>query len=137
MIFYIVIPAYNEEAYIGKTLQSLVEQTLLPKKIIVVNDGSTDNTQSIINEFAHKHPFISSIVTDSEKGHEPGAKIVSAFNAGLKTLDSDYDIICKFDADLIFSPNYLEGVSRLYSENSSCGIAGGFCTIEKKWALGD
>lgn len=52
MNFYIVIPAHNEESYLGQTLQSLVEQTLLPKKIVVVDDHSTDTTAIIAQEFS-------------------------------------------------------------------------------------
>ena len=47
MNYYIIIPAYNEEAFIGLTLQSLISQTVLPKKVVVVNDNSTDNTAKI------------------------------------------------------------------------------------------
>jgi glycosyltransferase involved in cell wall biosynthesis len=52
MKYYIIIPAYNEEAFISLTLQSLVEQTVLPTKIVVVNDNSTDKTPEIVSEFA-------------------------------------------------------------------------------------
>ena len=54
MNFYIIIPAHNEEAFLEKTLQSLVEQTLLPKRIVVVNDASTDGTQNIIQKIFRK-----------------------------------------------------------------------------------
>ncbi|MDP5097328.1 MAG: glycosyltransferase, partial [Flavobacterium sp.] len=58
MKYYIIIPAYNEEAFMALTLQSLVEQTVLPTKIVVVNDNSTDKTQEIVSDFASKYPFI-------------------------------------------------------------------------------
>lgn len=51
MHYYIVIPTHNEEAFIALTLQSLVEQTVLPKKIVVVNDNSTDKTVEIVTSF--------------------------------------------------------------------------------------
>jgi len=55
----------------------------------------------------------------------------------LETLDSNYDIICKYDADLIFPKNYLEQVSNAFKKNKKCGIASGFCYIEKngEWVL--
>ena len=55
MNIYIVIPAHNEEDYIGKTLESLVTQTLLPKKVVVVNDNSNDSTQTIAKDYASKY----------------------------------------------------------------------------------
>ncbi len=97
-----------------------------------MNDGSTDNTQNIVNEYANRHAYISSVQRNSKGEHEPGGKIVAAFNEGLATLDSEYDVICKFDADLIFPSNYLERLVESFSRNPNCGIAGGVCTIEKK-----
>ena len=108
MNFHIIIPAHNEEDYIGKTLESLVQQTLLPKAVIVVNDNSTDQTQHICDDYASKHPYISVLNSTSSNKHLPGSKIINAFNKGLAVLDKDYDIICKFDADLIFPKDYLE-----------------------------
>lgn len=52
MNYYLVIPTYNEERFIALTLQSLVAQTVLPAKIVVVNDGSTDSTKVSFNRFA-------------------------------------------------------------------------------------
>jgi glycosyltransferase involved in cell wall biosynthesis len=55
--YYIVIPAHNEQ-FISLTLESLVKQTLLPKKVVIVNDNSTDNTADIVLAFAKEHPFV-------------------------------------------------------------------------------
>lgn len=137
MNFYIVIPAHNEEAFISKTLQSLVDQTVLPKNIMVVNDNSTDSTQTIIDSFSEKYSFIKSISTISSAVNIPGSKVINAFKNGLKELDNEFDVICKFDADLIFPSNYLETIQSIFSENENCGMAGGFCYIVKndKWIL--
>ncbi len=135
---YIVIPAYNEAEFIGQTLQSLVNQTVLPSKLVVVNDRSTDDTVKIITAFTQKYDFISLVHTFSTvEGHEPGSKVINAFNQGLSKLDQEYDIICKFDADLIFPNNYLETIIGHFQEDSKTGMAGGFCTIERKqqWEL--
>ena len=129
---YIIIPAYNEAEFIGQTLQSLVNQNVLPAKIVVVNDRSTDDTEKIINSFTQKYDFISLVNTTSTvKGHAPGSKVITAFNQGLSTLDNDFDIICKFDADLIFPHDYLETIIAHFQKDSQIGMAGGFCTIEK------
>ncbi|REE08681.1 glycosyl transferase family 2 [Winogradskyella pacifica] len=137
MNFYIIIPAHNEEDYIGKTLDSLVKQTLLPKKVVVVNDHSSDNTQSIVEDYSSKHSWISLLNSKSSDKHLPGSKIISAFNKGLASLDDDYDIICKFDADLIFPKNYLEQLTKHFNSNKNLGMASGFCYIEKhnEWIL--
>lgn len=137
MNFYIIIPAHNEEDYIGKTLESLVQQTLLPKALVVVNDNSSDTTQHIIEDYASKYVWISVVNSKSIDQHLPGSKIIKAFNKGLDHLDANYDIICKFDADLIFPENYLEKISNQFKSNKKLGMASGFCYIAKndEWIL--
>ncbi|MEG9328672.1 Glycosyl transferase family 2 [Salinimicrobium catena] len=137
MNIYIVIPAHNEEAFLADTLQSLVDQTLQPKKLVVVDDQSSDNTAGIAKSFAENFPFIELIRTTSSDVHLPGSKIVNAFQKGLKELDKEYDVICKFDADLIFPKDYLEDLSRHFSENPKAGMVGGFCYIKEgdDWKL--
>ncbi|WP_034043394.1 glycosyltransferase family 2 protein [Wocania ichthyoenteri] len=137
MNFYIIIPAHNEEASIGLTLDSLINQTLLPKRVVVVNDNSTDKTQDIVEVFTEKHTWISLINSKSSNQHLPGSKIIKAFYKGFETLDADYDAICKFDADLIFPENYLEQLTFHFKNNEKLGMAAGFCYIEKnnEWVL--
>lgn len=130
MDFCIIIPAHNEEAYLESTLQSFVQQTLLPNKLIVVNDGSTDNTQKIIDSFSKRHSFIESINSKSSNYHEPGSKVINAFYKGYETLQTPYDLIGKFDADIILPPNYFEKIVALFASDEKIGIAGGNLYIE-------
>lgn len=131
MIYYIVIPAYNEQRNIGLTLDSILKQTLLPQNVVVVNDNSTDNTAAIVKEFAEKNDFISLVNTNSTQIHLPGSKVINAFNQGLEVLDENYDFIVKLDADLILPENYFERIARIFSENPKVGMAGGRAFIEK------
>ena len=73
----------------------------------------------------------------SSNEHLPGSKIINAFYKGYQTLDSHYDVICKFDADLIFPDNYLESLAAHFKANQKLGMASGFCYIEKNntWVL--
>ena len=137
MNFYIIIPAHNEADSIELTLNSLANQSYLPKKVIVVNDNSTDNTVSIVNGFVEKYNFIELVNSQSSDQHLPGSKIINAFYKGYQTLDNHYDVICKFDADLIFPDNYLEVLSVHFNTNKKLGMASGFCYIEKNgdWVL--
>lgn len=134
MNFYIIIPAHNEAEFISKTLQSLVQQTYLPKKIVVVNDHSTDKTGEIVRQFAKKYSFILLVeesLATSSNAHIPGSKVIQAFEQGLNELDNSYDVLCKFDADLVFPKNYLEILKKQFKKNQKLGICGGFCTIQK------
>lgn len=133
----IIIPAHNEEAFIQKTLLSLTTQTVLPDRIVVVDDQSTDQTASKAQAIAENHNYIFVIRTKSSEEHLPGSKVVHAFQKGLESLDQDFDIYCKFDADLIFPENYLERIVELYQNDPQVGMVGGFCQIMKdeKWEL--
>lgn len=137
MNLYIVIPAHNEADYIEKTLQSLASQTLLPKKVLVVNDHSTDETTAIVKKFSANYPFMEVLNNFSSKEHLPGSKIINAFYKGFEQLDENFDVICKYDADLIFPKNYLERLAEEFQQNEKLGMAGGFCYVEKdnKWKL--
>ena len=137
MKFYIVIPTYNEEKFISLTLQSLVKQTVLPSKVVVVNDGSTDKTEEIIQSFVEKYSFITLVNKTSEAIHLPGSKVIQAFNKGLETLDDNYDFIVKADADLIFPTNYFETIINHFQSDSTIGMVGGFAYIEQngEWIL--
>ena len=137
MKYYIVIPSYNEEALIGLTLQSLISQTVLPSKIVVVNDNSTDRTAEVVLEFAKNNPYISLVNKSSENIHLPGSKVIQAFEKGFETLDDNYDLIVKIDADLIFPTNYFETIIKQFQSDERIGMVGGFCYIEKngEWIL--
>ena len=137
MNYYIVIPAHNEEAFIALTLQSLLSQSVLPKKIVVVNDNSTDKTADIVTAFAKENPFITLVNKTSEAIHLPGSKVIQAFHKGFETLDENYDVIVKLDADLILPNNYFETVLNIFKKDATIGMAGGFAYIEKngQWIL--
>lgn len=137
MNFYIVIPAHNEQDTIGITLESLINQTLQPKRVVVVNDNSTDNTSNVVSEFTNKHDWITLVENTSSDAHLPGSKIINAFYKGYETLDNSYDVICKYDADLIFPSNYLETLASHYNSDERLGLIAGHCYIKNNgnWEL--
>ena len=119
------------------TLQSLADQTVLPTKAVIVNDNSTDKTADIVLAFAEKYPWISLLNATSDAIHLPGSKVILAFQKGLETLDDQYDIMVKADADLIFPPNYFETIINHFQSDDKIGMVGGFAYIEKngEWLL--
>ena len=137
MKYYIIIPTYNEEKFISLTLQSLVEQTVLPTKIVVVNDNSTDNTPAIVSEFAAKFPYITLVNKKSDAVHLPGSKVIQAFKKKKKHIDDQYEMLVKVDADLIFPHDYFETIIDHFQSDATIGMVGGFCYIEKNgdWIL--
>ena len=138
MKYYIIIPAHNEGQFLTDALQSVVTQTLPPKRVVVVNDNSSDNTEQIIDGFTAKYSYISKINAQSSTAHLPGSKVVNAFNKGLEQLDEDYDFIVKLDADIILPDSYFEKVAKIFSKDVKIGIAGGFAYEQDKngdWKL--
>nr|WP_199162028.1 glycosyltransferase family 2 protein [Elizabethkingia sp. ASV34] len=138
MKFLIVIPTHNEEENVLQCLESLRKQSFQDFSCVVINDGSTDNTKVLVEHFientklnrAQVSMFTLHNLPKSE--HQPGAKVVRTFNKGLEGIElDDYDIVCKFDADIIFPENYLEKVSSVYKENPKSGMVSGLVYIEK------
>ncbi len=137
MKYYVVIPAHNEASFLKLTLDSLAAQTVLPTKVVVVDDHSSDATFSIASDFAQQHPWLSVIRAESHAVHLPGSKVIRAFEKGFATLDQNFDIIVKADADLIFPPSYFETILQHFASDERIGMAGGFAYIEKngEWVL--
>jgi glycosyltransferase involved in cell wall biosynthesis len=137
MKYYVVIPAYNEALFIGPMLQSLAMQTILPAKAVIVDDSSTDDSAEIARNFTQHNLWLSIITNKSDALHLPGSKVIRAFQKGLDSLDDDYDVIVKLDADLILPPDYFKEVLKAFAENPKAGMAGGFAYIEKngEWIM--
>jgi len=134
---YIVItPARNEEENIAHTIESMVAQSARPAQWIIVNDGSTDSTKSIIDEAASIHPWIKPVHRIDRGFRQQGGGVVEAFNEGFqKTNIEDWDFLVKFDADLSFEPNYFERCIQKFEENPKLGIGGGMISHEVEGQL--
>lgn len=131
MKFLIIIPTHNEEKNILFTLKSLESQTFQDFLCVIVNDGSTDKTQEIVKDFIQENSKFK-IQNLELSTHEPGAKVVRTFNNGLETVAlQDFDVICKFDADIIFPPNYLQKIKTIYETQPGAGMVSGLVKIKK------
>ena len=128
----IIIPIFNEQDFIKKSVESLIGQTTKPAEVIYVNDNSTDNSKNIIKNLIKSHEWIRLIDRESIQEHMPGAKVVEAFNFGLKHLKTKFDIICKFDGDIVLPKNYIEKIIEIFNKKQSIGIVGGNLYIFKK-----
>jgi glycosyltransferase involved in cell wall biosynthesis len=129
--FLIIIPAHNEENNLPFTLDSLQQQSFKDFKVVVVNDGSTDLTSEIIKKYTLQDSRFETINLEKSL-HQPGSKVVAAFKNGLQTQDlNQFDIICKFDSDIILSENYLQTVADSFVKNPDYGLVGGLLYVEK------
>jgi poly-beta-1,6-N-acetyl-D-glucosamine synthase len=128
MQYSIVSPIKNEEKFIKKTIDSVINQTVRPKEYILVDDGSTDDTLSILESYAQKYDWIK-VVPHNTKSQERagGSKVVKAFYFGYNTITNhDYDFIVKLDGDLELPINYFEKIIEEFKADSKVGICGGY-----------
>jgi glycosyltransferase involved in cell wall biosynthesis len=126
----IVTAAYNEEKYIGQLIESVVSQTVLPKKWIIVSDGSTDRTDEIVQKHAEQWEFIELHRITEDHPRNLTAQ-VHAINAGFARLSGiDCEFIGNLDADVSFEPTYFERILKKLSQDPSLGLAGG-CICEE------
>lgn len=139
MIKYVVIsPVRNEQDYIQRTYESLVSQTLLPLQWIIVNDGSTDDTEAMVLRYVAQHSWIKLITLKDRGYYFPGTGVVNVFNAGLAVVSQpDWEFVVKLDVDLSFEPNYFELLLNRFSDNPKLGMGSGVTYLEsdKGWVM--
>lgn len=113
----IIIPVYNVEKYLKKCLDSVLEQTYKNLEIILVDDGSTDNSKTICDEYEKKDKRIKLI-------HKENGGLSDARNAGINIAKGEY--ITFVDSDDYISKDYVEYMYKMIKENnvklSICGI---------------
>lgn len=107
--YLLITPCRNEAKYIEVTLQTTCAQTIPPALWIIVDDGSTDTTPEILEDYAEKYDFIK-VVKRADRGERAvGPGVIEAFYEGLAHADlDDFDYVVKFDADLELPPRYFE-----------------------------
>src|SRR5439155_23501857 len=123
MKYVLITPAHNEEAFIEKTLTSMVAQTRLPERWVIVDDGSTDRTAQIVEGYASRYQWIE-LFRRPQRIDRSFAGKVHAFNAGLERARSlEFDVIGKLDADLSFDPEYVEFLFGKFAEDLRIGVS--------------
>src|SRR5271166_2266151 len=123
--YVLLTPVKNEESTIGITIDSVVRQSVLPTEWIIVSDGSTDQTDSIVEAAARTDPWIRLIQLPIRQTRSFSA-VVQATETGVKALKStEYEYLGLLDADVRFVPNYFERLIERFEQNLSLGLAGG------------
>jgi poly-beta-1,6-N-acetyl-D-glucosamine synthase len=129
----LITPARDEAAFIGKALEAVVVQTVLPLKWVIVSDGSTDGTDDLVQGYTAKYDWIELLRMPERKERDFAGK-VHAFNAGYaRVRHLDFDIVGNLDADASFEPDYLEYLLDKFAQNPGLGVAG-TNYLEDSWA---
>jgi glycosyltransferase involved in cell wall biosynthesis len=125
MLRYVLItPARNEEKHIDTLIQSMIAQTALPVRWVIVNDGSSDATAKIVERYLEKHDWIELLTLPIHRDRSFAAK-VHAFSAGQERVKGlEYDIIGNLDSDVSFDPDYCEFLLRQFQQDLTLGVAG-------------
>ena len=125
MNYIIISPVKNEEKYIKFTLDSIVNQTLLPLEWIIIDDGSNDHTVDIIKHYAVNYPWIELLNCPTFEKHDYSSRIVLLFNYGLTFIKNEYEIVLKLDGDVSFEKDFCENILHEFEKNHKLGIASG------------
>jgi glycosyltransferase involved in cell wall biosynthesis len=122
----LITPCRDEAKYARRTIESVLNQTVLPARWIIVDDGSKDETPQILAAYAAQHPWITIIRRADRGDRKLGGGVIDAFYTGYETIRvSDFDYVCKFDLDLDIPPGYFEGLMRRMETEPRIGTASG------------
>ncbi len=130
--YVLITAAKNEEAYIEKTIQSVIAQTIPPQRWIIVSDGSTDRTEEIVSRYAAQYGFVELLRADAEARRNFGSKVKALRMAYEHVRGIAHEYVGILDADVSFSPTYYESVLQKLAQNPKLGIAGGILFDQHK-----
>jgi glycosyltransferase involved in cell wall biosynthesis len=124
--YVVITPVRDEEANLRYTIQCMIDQSIRPVEWIIVNDGSTDKTGSIIDEVVASMPWIRAVHRANRGFRKSGGGVVEAFNDGYRALACrDWDFMVKFDGDLSFQSDYFEKCLAHFASDPKLGVGGG------------
>jgi glycosyltransferase involved in cell wall biosynthesis len=136
--FVIITPVRDEEKHVAETIAAVAAQEVPPAEWVIVNDGSTDRTGEILDEFAAKIPWLRVVHRPNRGYRKAGGGVIEAFNAGLAALQcKHWEFIVKLDGDLTFAPDYFVRCFEHFQRDPALGIGGGeiYHSIDGQLAL--
>lgn len=124
--YVILTPVRDEEKYLENTIQSVLSQSIKPMQWVIINDGSTDTTGSIIEEYSARVRWIRCVQRENRGFRKAGGGVIEALETGLSLVPSDgWDFIIKMDGDLTFENDYFEKCFNHFHADPKLGIGGG------------
>jgi biofilm PGA synthesis N-glycosyltransferase PgaC len=129
-----ITPARDEEQFLPGLIDSMVAQTHLPQRWIIIDDGSNDGTAQIVDEAARQHRWIEPIHLARNRPREAGGEsVIMQFLP--RDVWRDVDFIFRLDADLSFAPDLVSLMLKEFAANSDLGIAGAalYEPVGRRW----
>ena len=128
--YVLITAARNEEAFVEKTIESMIHQTVSPVKWVIVDDGSSDRTAEVVEQYAKSHSWIE-LIRRPRRTERNFAGKVNAFNEGLQRLEElEFAFVGNLDADISFGPDHFEFLLGKLVEDSALGVVGTAYTQE-------
>jgi glycosyltransferase involved in cell wall biosynthesis len=124
-----IVPFLNEEAFLTEFLASLERQTRQLDSVVLVDDGSTDDSYGIAREFADRHDWITALRRPVRAGggdRLAHAAEYAAFQWALERADGDWDVVAKLDADLQLTPRTVETIVSELERDPGLGLVGSY-----------
>lgn len=123
--YVVITPVLNEEHYIGHTIQSVADQTLLPQEWVIIDDGSTDSTGQILQLSREKYSWIK-VISRSRADFHSYRSVVEAIELGFSQISSNnYRYVSLLDGDIVLPSSYFEILLRRMELDPTVGLAGG------------
>ena len=131
----VLTPMRNEGDFIEKCAQSMIEQTIIPREWIIIDDSSNDSCSEIIKRFSSMHSWIKIVKPKIAGKRGRGEWIARLVNFGLSEVTLEWDFVSKIDADIVLPSDYFEQVFSRFDSNRSLGIASGGCYVNSRRRL--
>ena len=120
----LITPAWNEEAHLNEVIRSVLSQTLLPVRWVIVSDGSTDRTDEIVQSYVRRHSWIHLLRLERSSVRHFAGK-AQAVNEGYESMKGiDFELVGNLDADITLPPDYYEFLLAKFKEMPKLGVAG-------------
>lgn len=122
--YVLITPARNEASFLEKTIESVIQQTALPLKWVIVDDGSTDNTAEIVRRYLPQYPWMELVQMPGRRDRHFAGK-VGAFNAGFEGVKGlKWEVIGNLDGDISFGSDHFEFLTGKFAADATLGVAG-------------
>jgi glycosyltransferase involved in cell wall biosynthesis len=121
----LITAAYNEECCLERTINSVLAQSILPSKWVIVSDNSEDGTDEIIKKYAKRFNFILYMRKANRQYHNFCSKVYALRQGYNLIRNMEFDFIGNLDADILLPNNYYERLIELLNEDYSIGIGSG------------
>ena len=124
--YVVITPVRDEEKHMEATIEAVAGQTIRPTEWVIVDDGSSDRTGDIIDQYAAKFSWISVVHRSNRGFRKSGGGVVEAFYDGYDRLRcNDWDFVVKLDGDLTFARTYFEKCFEHFERDLKLGVGGG------------